>query len=82
MPATRGGVRMRFNGNEEMTMFHRKRRENLRTIKGNFQPSSKELESARQNFLASGGEIRRIAIKKGSTPLVWGDFVKSRIRAY
>jgi hypothetical protein len=67
--------------NNEMLRFHQKRREELRALTGGFRPSNEDLEKEKQEFLAKGGVIRKLIISRESVPNVWGDFVKSRIRA-
>lgn len=69
------------SGNNEVMKFHQKRREKLRAIPGDFRPSMEELEREKQEFLAKGGIIKKLVISSDSVPNVWGDFVKSRIRA-
>ncbi len=67
--------------NSEMLKFHQKRREELRGLSGSFRPSNDDLEKEKQEFLAKGGIIKKLIISRESVPNVWGDFVKSRIRA-
>jgi len=68
-------------GNEAIFQYHHRRKENLRAMKENFQPSREELEREKQRFLANGGVIKKLIIAKDSVPNVWGDFVRSRIRS-
>lgn len=69
------------SGNSEVLKFHQKRRESLRALPGEFQPSLEDLEKEKQEFLAKGGIIKKLVINSDSVPNVWGDFVKSRLRA-
>ncbi|MBU2648799.1 MAG: hypothetical protein ABIK68_03340 [bacterium] len=72
---------MERSGINKTLKFHQKRREELRSIPGEFQPGLEELEKEKQKFIEKGGVIRRLVISSDSVPNVWGDFVKSRIRA-
>ncbi len=69
------------SGNSEMLKFHQRRRETLRAMPGDFRPSLEDLEKEKQEFLSKGGIIKKLIIARDSVPNVWGDFVKSRIRA-
>lgn len=69
------------SGNNEVLKYHQKRREELRSMTGEFKPTEEELERQKQAFLAQGGVIKKLFISSDSVPNVWGDFVKSRIRA-
>jgi len=73
---------MKQNMNETVYRYHQKRREKLRAITGEFEPSIDELELAKQSFFSDGGKVTKLQITKDSVPNVWGDFVKSRVRAY
>lgn len=69
------------SGNSDILKYHQRRREELRAIPGDFRPSEEDLERQKQEFLAKGGVIKKLVIARDSVPNVWGDFVKSRIRA-
>jgi len=69
------------SGNSETLRFHQRRREELRSMSGDFRPTLEDLERQKQEFLAKGGVIKKLVISSESMPNVWGDFVKSRIRA-
>ncbi|MCG8335534.1 MAG: hypothetical protein MJE63_13520 [Proteobacteria bacterium] len=61
--------------------IHQQRREQLRTLKGDFKPSKNELDSAKASFFQKGGKITTLKVTSETRPSVWGDFVKSRIKA-
>ena len=61
--------------------IHHQRREQLRTLKGEFKPSKTDLEMAKELYFNSGGTVKRLKVTSETRPNVWGDFVKSRIKA-
>ena len=61
--------------------IHQQRREQLRTLKGDFKPSKNELDNAKASFFQQGGKVTTLKVTSETRPSVWGDFVKSRIKA-
>ncbi len=61
--------------------LHQKRREQLRALKGDFKPTIEELKAAKESFFQKGGQITKLKVTSETKPGVWGDFVKSRIKA-
>ena len=61
--------------------YHQKRREVLRSVKGEFQPNTIDLENAKRQYFAQGGVITRLKVTRETVPAVWGDFVKSKSKA-
>ncbi len=59
---------------------HHKRRELLRSLKGNFKPTSEDLEEAKKSFFQGGGRVQKLEVTQETKPGIWGDFVKSRIK--
>lgn len=60
---------------------HQQRREELRALKEDFNPSRDDLESAKRRFFQRGGTVTTLKVTSKTKPGVWGDFVKSRIKA-
>jgi hypothetical protein len=60
---------------------HQQRREQLRSLKGDFKPTRNELEHAKEYFFQKGGKVTTLKVTSETRPSVWGDFVKSRIKA-
>ena len=60
---------------------HQQRREQLRSLKGDFKPTQNQLEAEKERFFQRGGSITRLQVTSETKPGVWGDFVKSRIKA-
>ncbi len=65
----------------EVFCIHQQRREQLRSLKGDFKPTRDDLKAARERFFQKGGQVTRLRVTSETKPGVWGDFVKSRIKA-
>ncbi len=61
--------------------IHHQRREQLRSLKGDFNPSKNDLDAAKERFFQSGGKVTTLKVTSTTRPGVWGDFVKSRVKA-
>lgn len=60
---------------------HQQRREDLRSLKDDFKPSLADIEAEKRRFFNRGGKVTRLRVTSETKPGVWGDFVKSRIKA-
>ncbi len=60
---------------------HQHRREGLRTLKDDFKPTIDDIEAEKQRFFSRGGTVTTLMVTSETRPSVWGDFVKSRIKA-
>ncbi len=65
----------------EVYSIHQQRREQLRTLKDDFKPTLDDIESAKKGFFNRGGTVTTLRVTSKTRPGVWGDFVKSRIKA-
>lgn len=71
---------MRSEYSQNTFKYHQKRKEVLRSVKGDFQPNTVDLEHAKRQYFSQGGVITRLKVTKESVPAVWGDFVKSKVK--
>ncbi len=74
-------MEQRFTRSIETFRVHQDRREKLRKLRGDFQPSTEDLEQAKKRYFNCGGRVTRLQVTKDTKPGVWGDFVKSRSQA-
>ena len=72
---------MIYSNQIDVYKVHQQRREQLRTLKGEFKPTKTELEKAKEKFFDNGGQVTTLKVTSETKPNVWGDFVKSRIKA-
>ncbi len=72
---------MIYRNQVDVYRVHQQRREQLRTLKGDFKPTKNDLDSAKDRFFQNGGMVTRLQVTSQTRPSVWGDFVKSRIKA-
>jgi len=71
---------MRREYSQDAFKYHQKRREVLRSVKGDFQPNTIDLENAKMQYFSQGGVITRLKVTRETIPAVWGDFVKSKAK--
>jgi len=69
------------NTRSDAFSIHHQRREQLRSLKGDFKPSLTDIEEEKRRFFSRGGTVTTLKVTSGTEPGVWGDFVKSRIKA-
>ncbi len=69
------------NNRGEVFSIHHQRREQLRSLKGDFKTSNIDIEEEKRRFFSRGGKVTTLRVTSGTNPGVWGDFVKSKIKA-
>jgi hypothetical protein len=72
---------MIYRTRSDVFTIHHQRREQLRLLKGDFKPTDDDLQSAKERFFQKGGQVTRLRVTSETKPGVWGDFVKSRVKA-